>query len=262
MRNEDKLKIEINGREYLIDFTEKRLYDLNNNVVKSALSLLKSYFQQEGLESPKNQNNHSYIGVIKKYLMTKKGSSSHNQIDLTSNDIGKIVFYNGNVEVDAFIKHEREHKTNITHLIKNVEHLIDSPKQLEINNSLFEPKDIYNSYIREHVDLKPGVYIWFDHHNNEVLYIGMAGKIKTNGELTNHPIRQRLQAPRCRDKRTKKDVLTNKYIYEVLKLLKIPSLKFIILFSKENEPAAYIESVLLYNYYKQHKVLPILNNAF
>jgi hypothetical protein len=262
MNNEKKIKIEINGNYYIIDFLEKKLFDLNNNRVSSALNLLKSYVQQNDLGPPKNHNNHSYIGVIKKHLLSKEGNSEFGDGHQYSNNIGKIIFNDGNVDVDAFIKHNKEYKTNITDLIKNVEHLIDLPKQLEINKSLFEPKDIYNSYIRKHVDIKPGVYIWYDHHNYEVLYIGMAGKIKTNGELTNHPIRQRLQAPRCRDKHTKKDVLTNKYISEVLKLLKIPSLQFILLFSKENEPAAHIESVLLYNYYKQHKVLPILNNAF
>lgn len=42
----------------------------------------------------------------------------------------------------------------------------------------------------------------------------------------------------------------------------IDSLRFYILYSKQSEPPAYIESLLLYNYFKTNNYLPCLNNAF
>ena len=106
------------------------------------------------------------------------------------------------------------------------------------------------------------VTVLYDNKNKEVIYVGMAGKIKTSGQLTNHPISQRLQAPRIKDKTTGKEITTKNYIPAILELLDLTEIEFYILPCKENEPAAFIESILLYNYFKQHGVLPLLNNAY
>jgi hypothetical protein len=190
----------------------------------------------------------------KREKTSKKGNVDQN--------IGKVVISNGKVITEYFSRHSKRHKTEIISFINLVEHLIETHTILQINESLFTPKNIYNSFIQKNVVEKPGVYIWYDNKNKEVIYVGMAGKIKTSGQLTNHPISQRLQAPRIKDKTTGKEITTKNYIPAILELLDLTEIEFYILPCKENEPAAFIEAMLLYNYFKQHGVLPLLNNAY
>ena len=62
----------------------------------------------------------------------------------------------------------------------------------------------YNKRIREKVQNKFGIYIWTNSQTDEIIYIGMAGKTKTNNSLSNHSLQKRLLASRGRDKKTKK----------------------------------------------------------
>jgi hypothetical protein len=207
------------------------------------------------------------IGAIKKdlnsndYLNTNRIFNSTDKRNYVPN-IGKVTISNGKVISENFNRHTNQHRTEILSFIKNVEYLIEPFEFVLIDKTLFTPNNRYNAHIRKMVAQKPGVYIWYDKKNKEVIYVGMAGKIKTNGQLSNHPISQRLQAPRSRDITTKKEISTNNYIPAILELLGISEIEFYILPVKENEPSAYVESILLYKYFKTHGVLPILNNAF
>jgi hypothetical protein len=55
-------------------------------------------------------------------------------------------------------------------------------------------RKIYNGTIRKSVEKKFGIYIWLDITNNEIIYIGIAGKIKTEGTPSEHSIQNRLLA--------------------------------------------------------------------
>jgi len=77
-----------------------------------------------------------------------------------------------------------------------------------INHNMFASNNgrrNFNKTIREKVGEKVGVYIWVDKKRAEIVYIGMAGKIKTNGSLGDHSIQKRLLASRGKDKVSKKD---------------------------------------------------------
>lgn len=73
----------------------------------------------------------------------------------------------------------------------------------EIEKQIFEEvigREKFNQTIREKVDTKFGVYVWVDNATGEIVYIGMAGKIKTDGTLGDHSIQNRLLASRGKDK--------------------------------------------------------------
>ena len=103
-------------------------------------------------------------------------------------------------------------------------------------------REIFNKKIREKVDKKFGVYIWVDTASNEVVYIGMAGKIKTDGTLGDHSIQNRLLASRGKDKSTKKDIQTNDYVRDFMLTNNIETLNFYIMYSKTEEPPALLFS--------------------
>lgn len=266
------VEIKLNGETYLIDFNAKKLVDQNGSKLKNAKSYLRQYCIQENIPFLTGHTTHEFIGNIKKQMknisvLNQFGDSKFmgNMAKKTEKkvlNIGKVVISNGKLDIENFVGHSKNNQTEISVFIKHVEHLVENSFVHKIDWSILTPKNIYNEFIRKNVSQKPGVYIWYDAKNQEVLYIGMAGKIKTNGELTNHPISQRLQAPRIKDFETKKDITTNRYIPAVLELFGLEEIEFHILPCKENEPAAYVESILLYNYFKAHGVLPILNNAF
>ena len=66
-----KLEIKIGHSAYIIDFKEKQLLDLSHQPVKGARNLLSEYITQEKIAEPKNTNNHTYIGLIKKHMNIK-----------------------------------------------------------------------------------------------------------------------------------------------------------------------------------------------
>ncbi len=238
---------EINCVNLFQDGTD-RLNKVGDKVVLTTDELGREF--KRYLEIVSNKNDIKQIDNLTQSIMKKEDA------------IGKIIFSNKELVIEEFKHHPKNYKTDINLLLENVEDFISSTDRISIHKSLFTPKNIYNSFIKQNIPSKPGVYLWFNKLNNEIIYIGMAGKIKTNGELTDHPISKRLQAPRCKDISTKKDINSNLFVKAVLDVFNIDEIEFIILTCKENEPAAHIESILLYNYFKQHKVLPILNNAY
>lgn len=147
-----------------------------------------------------------------------------------------------------------------------IKEFLDEPiVNFQIEKSIFNHdigRELYNQTIRQKVKRKHGVYIWMDKDIEEILYIGMAGKIKTDGTLGDHSIQNRLLASRGKDNVTKKDIQTNDYIKGLMVDHNIRTLDFFIIYSKQDEPPAYIEALLLYKYYKQNKRLPKFNNSF
>jgi hypothetical protein len=143
---------------------------------------------------------------------------------------------------------------------------IDEPVvNFEIEKKIFDElggRELFNKTIRQNVKPKFGVYVWVDKRTAEILYIGMAGKVKTDGSLGDHSIQNRLLASRGKDKVSKKDIQTNDYISNLMTKNEIDSLDIFIMYSKKDEPPAYIEALLLYKYYKQNNKLPRLNNSF
>ncbi|RYC71261.1 hypothetical protein [Spirosoma sordidisoli] len=135
----------------------------------------------------------------------------------------------------------------------------------QIDKTIFDSesgREAFNRTVRQYVGKKFGVYIWVDKATDEIVYIGMAGKIKTDGTLGDHSIQSRLLASRGKDKITKKDIQTNDYIRELMTQNNINSFDFYVMYSKAGEPPAYIEALLLYKYYKKNNRLPRFNNAF
>ena len=147
-----------------------------------------------------------------------------------------------------------------------IKEFVDEPiVNFQIGESIFDQdigRELYNQTIRQKVGRKHGVYIWIDKETEEIVYIGMAGKIKTDGTLGDHSIQNRLLASRGKDKVTKKDVQTNDYIKGLMTEHNIKTLDFYIIYSKQDEPPAYIEALLLYKYYKQNRRLPKFNSSF
>ncbi|MCW3075226.1 MAG: hypothetical protein JWP69_2295 [Flaviaesturariibacter sp.] len=98
--------------------------------------------------------------------------------------------------------------------------------------------------------------------NEEVIYIGMAGKIKSNGTFCDHTLCDRLTASRGRDKLTEVDIQMNDYVKKFMAEKIIEILDIHIFYTKEGEPPSFVEALLLYNYFKKNRRLPILNKAF
>ena len=143
---------------------------------------------------------------------------------------------------------------------------ITSSKKFQIQKTIFENEDgreIYNETIRQNVQANSfGIYIWINAENQDVIYIGMAGKIKSSGALCSHTLCNRLIASRGKDKLTKKDILTNDYVKSYMEINNVSALEYCIYYTKEGEPPSYVEALLLYNFYKTNNRLPKLNNAF
>jgi hypothetical protein len=145
------------------------------------------------------------------------------------------------------------------------QHVINPIIEFEIERNLFideKGRDKYNSIVRNNVENKNGVYLWVNSENNEIIYIGMAGKIKSNGKYGSHSIQKRLLAARGKDKMTKKYVQTNDYIRNIMTDKDIQKIKFYIMYSKIGEPPAFLEALLLYEFYKINTRLPMLNSSF
>jgi len=143
---------------------------------------------------------------------------------------------------------------------------IDDPfVEFVIEKKMFDAENarkMYNEKIRKIVEKKIGIYVWLASETNEIVYIGMAGKIKSDGTIVNHTIQSRLLASRGKIKATKKDIQTSDYVCDFMSKNKIENLNFYIFYTKKEEPPAYIEAILLYMYYKKNKKLPKLNNFF
>ncbi|WP_348800050.1 hypothetical protein [Flavobacterium adhaerens] len=141
---------------------------------------------------------------------------------------------------------------------------IDNNTAFKVPHQLFlQPngRNLYNQLIRQQIQANSyGVYIWVNSQTAEIIYIGMAGKMKTNGQIGSHSIENRLVA--TRGKVNGRDVLTNDYLFSFMRNNNLESLTFHILYTNNQTPPSYLEALLLYNFYRQNEVLPSLNNSF
>jgi hypothetical protein len=106
----------------------------------------------------------------------------------------------------------------------------------EIEKTVFDDIDgrkKFNEIIRKEVEAKYGVYIWVNKKTTEILYIGMAGRIKTDGSWGYHSIQNRLLASRGKDKISRKDIQTNDYINSFMTQNEIDLLDIFIMYSKK-----------------------------
>lgn len=141
---------------------------------------------------------------------------------------------------------------------------IENNSFFEVSYNLFlqpQGRNLYNQLVRDQIhENSYGVYVWENTLTNEIVYIGMAGKVKTNGQMGSHSLINRLVASRGRI--NGRDILTNDYLSNYMQNNNVNTLTFHILYTTNQTPPSYLESVLLYNFYTQNGVLPKLNNAF
>jgi hypothetical protein len=142
---------------------------------------------------------------------------------------------------------------------------VESYGETFISNQMFldeEYRKNYNRFIREEVENeKIGCYIWINQRTDEILYVGMAGKVHQDGNFGNHSIQQRLMASRGRDDNGK-DIMTNSYVRSFMQDFGVETLLIKVLYTEEGIPPTYIESLILNQYLIENRCLPRLNNAF
>jgi hypothetical protein len=154
---------------------------------------------------------------------------------------------------------------NAIELINSIQDFINAEYFVTINNEMIFANNgltEYNNLIRDQVQDLTGVYIWENADNNEVLYIGMAGKINQQGELVNHSVRKRLIASRGRDEITRRDIQTNQYIRNLMIAENCNQLNIHVIHLVDNQIPGFIEAVLINNFYQQNGILPKYNSAF
>ena len=120
----------------------------------------------------------------------------------------------------------------------------------------------YNDIIRKNVQDLPGIYLWENESNNEVWYIGMAGKINQQGVFSTHSVLKRLQATRGKHPVTLKDIQTNKYLLDLMIAENCNLLNIHIIHLQDGQMPGYIEAVLINAFYQRNGVLPKYNSAF
>jgi hypothetical protein len=122
----------------------------------------------------------------------------------------------------------------------------------------------YNKIIRKNIcSGQIGVYIWRNHETNEILYIGMAGKVNQKGKKNSHDLRKRLVASRRKNNRGK-DISTSDYLLKIMRENKINAIKIQVFYTKIKVAPSYLEAVLLQSYWKKSKYmsLPKFNASF
>ena len=120
----------------------------------------------------------------------------------------------------------------------------------------------YNRIVRHSVLNRPGIYFLENASNNEILYIGMAGKINQLGQFVNHSVQKRLQASRGKNLETKKDISTARYLKEYMGINEIEQINIHVIHLREGHLPGYIEAFLINEFFQRNRVLPKLNSAF
>jgi hypothetical protein len=141
----------------------------------------------------------------------------------------------------------------------------------EISSSQWS--NIYKNKINS-LDNRPAVYTFSINKPENVVYVGMSGKINQGDSDSRWSIRNRLMASRGKDSNGK-DVSTKEFIRQIC-VLKHSNIKrynhvfigeidiFIIqvYYPKENILCGFLEAYLINDYYIKYKSLPQFNLAF
>jgi hypothetical protein len=201
-----------------------------------------------------------------KYSNEHPKTTSKSQLKSPKTDmIGRIIIEKGILKREKFFVHQKKlfNSFDLAWLNSYIDLLSEDIIHIEIDKINFNNRGDYNRIVREKVDpSKLGCYIFSTTDDNEILYIGMAGKLKTNGDYSKHSISSRLQATRTKDSITKKEINTEEYLKHLLDAIEKEKIRITLLFTKNDIPSGYLEALLLYQFYKKHKVLPLLNNSF
>lgn len=117
-------------------------------------------------------------------------------------------------------------------------------------------KTYYDGLINQNVLNQNGIYIIYHPDGDSIIYIGKGGTLKQDGNYTNQKLNGRLKASRSN--------LNNSFEYfkQFMNQNNYQILRFYIFYSNQNIPPAYLEAVVLYNFYNINNCLPILNNEF
>ena len=149
-------------------------------------------------------------------------------------------------------------------LNKHIKDLISDKYFVLISRNIFNSCNgckEFNKIIRTSVKNRIGIYVWENNASKEIIYIGMAGKVKTNGEFVNHSVQKRLLASRGKDS-SGKEIQTNQYVQSVLINDNIEEMNIHVFHLKENQIPGYIEAILINAYYQENKRLPKYNSSF
>lgn len=125
--------------------------------------------------------------------------------------------------------------------------------EVNINDLVREKKHLkYNKMIREIIESnRYGVYLLRDSITDEILYIGMAGKISNAADNKNnkHDLRRRLVASRGKDN-DGKDITTSDFLKKKMRDHDIESLTIEVFFSNDKTAPLYIEALLLQRFWE------------
>jgi hypothetical protein len=154
---------------------------------------------------------------------------------------------------------------NVTELKEIIRNLISNEYSIEIPYNRISSIDglkEYNRIIRLQVQDLTGIYLWENADNNEILYIGMAGKINQQGVLGNHTVKMRLQASRGKNPETGRDVQSNEFILNLMAIENCNQMNIHVIHLQNGQIPGYAEAVLVNAFYQRNRLLPRYNNAF
>lgn len=117
-------------------------------------------------------------------------------------------------------------------------------------------KTYYDGLINQNVFNEIGIYVIFNPVEDCIIYVGKGGTLKTDGTFKNQKLDGRLKAPRGNFNNS------FEYFKQFMNQNNYQNLHFYIFYSNQNIPPAYLEAIVLYNFYNINNCLPILNNEF
>ena len=117
-------------------------------------------------------------------------------------------------------------------------------------------KTYYDGLINQNVLNEIGIYVIFNPVEDCIIYVGKGGTLKTDGTFKNQKLDGRLKAPRGNFNNS------FEYFKQFMNQNNYQTLHFYIFYSNQNIPPAYLEAIVLYNFYNINNCLPILNNEF
>ncbi len=114
-------------------------------------------------------------------------------------------------------------------------------------------KTYYNRLINQNVLNEIGIYVVFNPLEDSIIYVGKGGTLKADGTYKNQKVNGRLKAPRGNYNNS------FEYFKQFMNINNHQILRFYIFYSKQNIPPAYLEALVLYNFYDINNCLPLLN---
>jgi hypothetical protein len=122
-----------------------------------------------------------------------------------------------------------------------------------MNNS---GKTYYDTLVNQNVLNQIGIYVILQPLEDSIIYIGKGGTLKTDGTYKNQKVNGRLKAPRGNYNNS------FEYFKQFMNVNNHQILRFYIFYSNQNIPPAYLEALVLYNFYNINNCLPVLNYEF